>query len=209
MAKMTNGIMGAFNGKVGTVVGATWKGIPYMRSIPRSRTGPISKKEKANREKFAVAQYWLKPLLEFVRVGFKDYSPTVTGFSAAKSWMMKNAMEKTADGFIINPSHMLVSYGDLPMPANIRLGDMKAGKLPLYWDVVEKDHGHMYDQCMLLAYDIENEKALMKLTGQFKQVGSDTIDIRQKGKIYHIYAAFIAADRSLVSNSVYLGEVKT
>src|SRR4030081_1272894 len=106
MAKMNNGIMGAFNGKVGTVVGATWRGIPYMRAIPRSRTGPISKKEKANREKFAVAQFWLKPLLEFVRVGFKDYSSTVVGFSAAKSWMMKNAMEKTEDGFRIDPSHM-------------------------------------------------------------------------------------------------------
>ena len=209
MAKMTNGIMGAFNGKVGTVVGATWRGIPYMRAIPRSRTGPISKKEKSNRDKFAVAQLWLKPLLEFVRVGFKDYSPTVVGFSAAKSWLMKNAMEKTANGFLIDPSHVLVSYGDLPLPANLRLGDMEAGKLPLYWDVDEKDHDHIYDQCMLLAYDIENKKAVMKLTGQFKHVGSDTIDIDETGKTYQIYAAFVAADRSVVSNSVYLGEVKT
>ncbi len=209
MGKMTNGIMGPFNGKVGTVVGATWKGIPYMRARPRKRTGPISKKEKANRDKFSVAQYWLKPLLEFVRVGFKDYSPTVVGFGAAKSWMMKNAMEKTEDGFLVDPSHMLVSYGELPLPANIRLGDIEAGKLPLYWDVVEKDHGHMYDQCMLLAYDIDNGRTVMKLTGQFKHVGSDTIDIDRKGKTYHIYAAFIAADRSAVSNSVYLGEVKT
>ena len=206
---MTNGIMGAFNGKVGTVVGATWRGIPYMRAIPRSRTGPISKKERANRDKFAVAQFWLKPLLEFVRVGFKDYSPTVVGFSAAKSWLMKNALEETADGFVVDPSHMLVSYGDLPLPANLKLGDMEAGKLPLHWDVIEKDHGHMYDQCMLLAYDIENERAVMKLTGQFKYVGSDTIDKLEKRKTYHIYAAFIAADRSVVSNSVYLGEVKT
>src|SRR5205809_331466 len=122
MAKFTAGIMGPFNGKVGTVVGATWKGMPYMRARPKSRTGPISKKEKANRDKFTVAQYWLKPILEFVRVGFKDYSQRVVGFSAAKSWMMKNAMEKTADGFLVNPSHMLVSYGDLPLPANLRLG---------------------------------------------------------------------------------------
>jgi len=209
MAKQTNGIMGAFSGLVGTVVGSTWKGIPIMRSRPKSRTGPISEKEKANREKFAVAQFWLKPLLDFVRVGFKNYSPTVVGFGAAKSWMMKNAMEKTAEGFIIDPSRMLVSFGDLPSPANIRLGEMEASKLTVYWDVVEKDYAHMYDQCMLLAYDIEKERAIMKLTGQFKHVGSDTLDHLEKGRPYHIYVAFIAADRSVVSDSVYLGKVKT
>jgi len=209
MAKFNAGIMGPFAGKVGTVVGANWKGMPYMRSRPKNRTGPISKKEAANRNKFTVAQSWLKPLLQFVRVGFKDYSPTIVGFSAAKSWLMKNVMEKTDDGFIIDPSRMLVSYGELPLPANLRLGKMEEDKLPVYWDVVEKDFRHEYDQCMLLAYDIENEKALMKLTGQFKQVGSDTIILDEKGKTYHIYVAFIAADRSAVSNSVYLGEVKT
>jgi hypothetical protein len=62
---------------------------------------------------------------------------------------------------------------------------------------------------MLLAYDIENAVVSMKLTGQFRQAGEDSLPIyKMKGRTYHIYVAFISADRSRVSNSVYMGEVR-
>jgi len=32
MAKIEHGILGGFSGKVGTVIGGTWKGIDFMRS---------------------------------------------------------------------------------------------------------------------------------------------------------------------------------
>ena len=35
MGKLQNGILDGFSGKVGTVVGSTWKGIPVMRARPR------------------------------------------------------------------------------------------------------------------------------------------------------------------------------
>ena len=212
MARLTNNsALGSFSGKLGNVVVATWKGIPYVRSRPSKRTGPISKEEKNNREKFKKAQLWLKPLLDFVRIGFRDYSPTVVGFNAAKSWLMKNAMEQTEDGIVIHPSRVLVSYGDLPLPANLRMGKLENEELHIHWDVIEKDHKHMYDQCMLLAYDIyNNANTSMKFTGQFRHTGSDTLYIFSgKKHTYHIYAAFIAADRSRLSNSVYLGEITT
>jgi hypothetical protein len=209
MARIDPGITGPISGKLGTIVGATWNGIPYIRSRPKRRTSKISRKEQANRDKFARAQFWLKPLLDFVRVGFSNYSPTVVGFNAAKSWLMKNALEQTADGIVIDPSKVLLSHGDLPLPSNLRLGEIKDEELPVYWDVNENDYYHKYDQCMLLAYDIENAVVSMKLTGQFRQAGEDSLPIyKMKGRTYHIYVAFSAADRSRVSNSVYLGEVR-
>ena len=33
MGTFVKGILGAFSGKVGTVVGSTWKGIPVMKSV--------------------------------------------------------------------------------------------------------------------------------------------------------------------------------
>ena len=65
------------------------------------------------------------------------------------------------------------------------------------------------DQIMMLAYDIEMVEALYKTTGQFRKTGSDTLSLAgNRGKNYHVYAAFNAADRTNQSDSVYLGEFR-
>jgi hypothetical protein len=40
MGKINQGILGGFSGKVGNVVGGSWKGIEYMRVIPASIANP-------------------------------------------------------------------------------------------------------------------------------------------------------------------------
>jgi hypothetical protein len=40
MGTIKQGILGGFSGKVGTVVGASWKGIAYMRSLPQKVKNP-------------------------------------------------------------------------------------------------------------------------------------------------------------------------
>jgi len=60
MGRFTNGINSPIQGKVGTVVGSSWKGIPYVKSAYKKRTKKISKKEAGNRSKFGEAQFWLK-----------------------------------------------------------------------------------------------------------------------------------------------------
>jgi hypothetical protein len=204
MARLINGINGPFIGKVGAVVGSSWKGIPYIKTASE-RTKRVSEDEKKNREKFKKAQYWLQPLLDFVRQGFKGYTPTVEGFVAAKSYLLKNAIEKTDKGFFINPSLMKVSFGDLPLPDNIRVQLLDNTLLQFSWE--EPNKNHRYDQAMLLAYNIEKGKANMKLTGQFRSMESDSLSLKHEPGIYHVYIAFVAADRSRQSHSVYLGEI--
>ena len=206
MARINNGITGAFHGKVGPIVGATWKGIPYMRSLPEKpkTKRKASKKAKTARDKFAMAQYWLRPLLDFVREGFKGYTPTVEGFIAAKSYLMKNAMETTDNGTMIDPAKVQVSYGDLPLPGDISV-EKNGNELIFSWDA-EDDSNYKYDQCMLLAYDVEKKAVSLKLTGQFRYTGSDSLPIYTNKHRYHVYIAFVAADRSRRSHSVYLGE---
>jgi len=40
MGKISQGILGGFSGKVGSVVGANWKGINYMRAKAVSVANP-------------------------------------------------------------------------------------------------------------------------------------------------------------------------
>src|SRR5688572_10600068 len=112
MGSIKYGNVGQINGKVGDVVVSSWKGKPYVKSVPGERKTPPTEKELINRKKWAMAQAWLKPVTKFVRQGFNGYTPTVEGFLAAKSYLLKNAFEGEAPHFIINPAVVKVSYGE-------------------------------------------------------------------------------------------------
>jgi hypothetical protein len=134
----------------------------------------------------------------------------VEGFNAAKSYLLKNAFEGDGADMVINPALMKVSYGDLPLAENITAAKTAPNELLVTWEVVEMHlHPNAFDQVMILAYDIENGVATYNITGQFRYVGKDTLYIPPaiSERTYHIYAAFVAADRSGQSTSVYLGTI--
>ena len=208
MGSIQYGPLGPIKGKVGNIVISSWKGKPYVKSTPAERTSPLTKKEIANRKKWAMAHAWLKPVTKFVREGFKGYTPTVEGFIAAKSYLLKNAFEGDAPDFTINPALVKVSSGELPLPQNIQVTPIAANGLQFSWDTENIEIGNKYDQVMLLAYDIEGGYAFSRITGQLRINGSDTLHV-QKGfkRTHHLYIAFVSADRSTQSNSLYLGPV--
>ncbi len=52
MAKIPQGILGGIRGRVGNVVGAAWKGINYIRSMPLSVANPNTTAQQAQRGAF-------------------------------------------------------------------------------------------------------------------------------------------------------------
>ena len=74
MGTIKQGILGGFSGKVGTVIGGSWKGISYMRSQAQSVKNPRTDGQLSQRSKFALALDFLKPLTDIVRTGFKLYT---------------------------------------------------------------------------------------------------------------------------------------
>ena len=56
MGKIKQGILGGFKGKVGTVIGASWNGIAYMRGIPQSQKDPKSVAQLKQRDFFREVQ---------------------------------------------------------------------------------------------------------------------------------------------------------
>ena len=56
MGKIKQGILGGFKGKVGTVIGASWNGIVYMRGLPQSIKNPKTAAQQAQRAFFREVQ---------------------------------------------------------------------------------------------------------------------------------------------------------
>lgn len=204
MGKLKKGINGPFFGKVGPVVGSSWNGIDYIKAKP-IRSAPFTNGELNNQSRFKNINAWLKPIRRFIKVGFAAFSPHCKGYAAAVAYLAKHAY----NGSTIDPSLMKVSAGSLPLPAHFNYSLQAGNQLLVTWDTVLPPGAHAHDQAMLLAYDVEAGKQRGFCYGQFRSVGSDKLQLLSGPHVYHLYVAFIAADRSRQSDSVYLGVVST
>lgn len=208
MGRLLNGITGPFVGKVGTVVGSSRHGKPYVKAKPAKNKKKTSRKKRTpNRSKFSAVHYWLQPLLNFVKQGYKEFRTSSGEFNAAKSYVMKNAVEGTAPAWSINPALVKLSTGDLPLPEDIAVAKAGTNTIEFTWATDKHIEGASgADQVMMMAYHVETRRAHMNTTGQFRRVGADTLKV-EKGKTYHIYMAFTSSDREKQSESVYMGEI--
>ncbi|MES2457770.1 MAG: DUF6266 family protein [Bacteroidota bacterium] len=206
MAIFKNGILGAFNGKVGTVVGYELNGVPVGRSLPSKRKGKVSANEMANRKKFAYLQAWLQPLTGFLRVGFKDYDPKFQGFVAAKSYNSKHALTGEYPDFLVEPALALVSYGSLSLAETATAVSEKPYTITINWT---NGRYQSMEKAMVVLYDIDSKRALMDTAATWRvhEKFEWVLDAHHSGKKIHVYLAFIAFDQSERSNSQYLGEV--
>ncbi|TCK83588.1 DUF6266 family protein [Albibacterium bauzanense] len=216
MAKMKKGLLGPISGKIGDIVGSSWRGIVYVKSRPK-RTKPPTEGELGNRFVFAYTQLWLQPIKEFLKVGFKDDNHTVYGVNAAKSYLYKTALTKDGFNSIIHPHLVKVSIGTLPLSDDIKVEKTSPTELTFTWEGGHIADSHPNDQIMLLAYNIQDEDKVIvgdvfgTVAGQFRKNGIDRIQVTpnpQKPDLdYHVYVAFSAMDRSRQSDSIYLGTV--
>jgi hypothetical protein len=199
-------VNGPFIGKAGAVIGYTVNGVSFMKGLYKKRTEPPTEKEAFNRQKFAVAQAWLAPLTRMVRAGFKGYNERFQGFAAAKSYLMKNALQVTDGEISIDPSLVKISSGNLHLPENIQCTFDEPDIFRFTWTPswLEAD---AYDQPIVLLYDIEHGEIRGDIYGNDRSTGEHLVKVEpEPGKTFHAYMGFIAADRSKQSDSVYLGK---
>lgn len=113
MARYKNGITGPFSGKIGPVVGATNRGVDYMRSLPEKITKPASVVQQNRRVIFALVVGWLRPLQKLINIGYQVYTGTKTPMNGAVSYHIKEAVVKDGTGFSIDFPKAILSRGEL------------------------------------------------------------------------------------------------
>ena len=133
MGTIKKGILGGFSGKVGNVVGSSWKGISYMRSLAQSVKNPRTEAQLKQRGKFALVLSVLKPMTDFIRIGWKQQANKQSAFNAATAHTLANAVSGTYPDYEIDLSKVLVSKGTLTMPANGN-ATLNAGNITITWD---------------------------------------------------------------------------
>ena len=134
MGKISQGILGGVSGKVGNVVGGSWKGIDYLRILPVSVANPRTPAQKDQRSKFLTVINFLEPIKDFIRVGFKNYAVKMTQFNSALSYNVKNAIAGTYPDYTIDYSNALVSRGGLAPAMDGSVNSTVAGIVTYEWN---------------------------------------------------------------------------
>src|SRR5665647_1071313 len=118
MATILNGITGGFSGKVGNIIGGSWHGIDYMRSRATSISQPNTEAQLEQRARFGTVGKFLRPLIPFLRIGYKSQAIKMSGYNAAMSYTLENALIGAYPVYEIDYSKVLVSQGTLPEVLN-------------------------------------------------------------------------------------------
>jgi hypothetical protein len=204
MGRLTKGINGDITGKVGNIVGAYWRDIYYIRSLPSKVNNPRTEGQVKQRSKFSVTMEFLSAITPFIRIGFKEYSTgRLTAFNAATSYNIKNATTENNDKIELDFSKVLVSRGSLCTAFGIK-AEIINEQLQFTWDATLKENARSNDLVMLLTYNSTKKEAIYNFcvaqrshtTAQMQLPSNwaeDTI---------HSYISFRSADGELVSESV-------
>lgn len=210
MAIINQGILGGVSGKIGNVIGGTWKGIDYLRIKPSSVANPKTEGQLNQRSKFAKVLHFLQPMTDFLRVGFKQYAIKMTEFNAAMSYNLFNGVVGTYPNYNIDYPNALVSRGNLKGVANGTATSSAPEEIEISWDDNSSSGNALAtDKSLILVLNPDKKESIYTTSGPVRSLRTETLVLpaEYSGDVVEVYLGFVSADGTKVSNSTHLGSV--
>ena len=206
MGAIKQGILGGFTGKVGTVIGSTWKNVCYMRAKAINVANPRTPKQQHQRAKLTLGVNFLKRMMPYIRVGFRLQATDCTAYNAAMSYMLSHAITGTDTAVTIDYNRVLVACGTLQPVYNAKVA-VSGTAISFTWE----DNSYMGDAAatdiaMPLLYNKARQEVVYLLDGATRADGKVEMTIPEvwKGEALAIYLAFRSADNDSQTNSICL-----
>jgi hypothetical protein len=200
MGKITKGILGPFSGKVGAVVGSSWKGVDYIKSLPGPNTSNTVK-QQVQRGRFKSVVSLASSLQgTLIRPVWNKSAVKMTG---SNLFVKTNMNAFDTDGELVNYSQFHASVGSLALPANLQIQDgaVNSGVEVSWTDESASGIGSADDQLHLVA--VRNGVANVMHTNLLRSAQSAEIILPLGAGVVHVYAFFGKADGSQYSSDKY------
>ncbi len=166
MAVFKKGINGAFSGTIGSTVGASWRHINYMRSLPKPSKKPATSQQLAQRAKFALAVSFLQPMKWILNLGFNDKQRgRSTGYNRGLQLFITEAISGDYPDYEIDYAKVAVSQGNMEKLVGLRMTSDAPHTLSLAWvdhseepvDPNEVKGAYDDDRLFVLLYNINEQ----------------------------------------------------
>ncbi len=207
MAKLGDNIMGAGKGKVGDVVLYNMHGKSFMRAKPSKYTDRKSEAQLAQRAKMQAVSGFMAPLKELIRKTWATEAVGRAPYHAAKSQIMRNAVQGSYPDFGINKEAAMLSKGPLPVPKNVTVA-LQDGALMVQWtNTAEDERLHGKDTLLVVALNTKTGDCEYLFTPARRRDKSFRWDISMpvsENDMPDIWVAFRSNNETEMSDSVYV-----
>jgi hypothetical protein len=207
MGVYSGGILGSFSGKIGAVIGSNWKGIGYMRGRAAKSKRTPSQKQEDQRLKFGLVVLFLDVITAYLDITFKNYAVQMTANNAAFSYNIGNVITGLSPAFKLDYSKAVVSRGKLLNAGSPAVAIVKGNANFSWSDNSGAGNALATDNAMPLVYCAALNQCSYSGTA-LRSDGAASVDVSLfAGQTVETWLAFVSADRTDASMSVFLGEM--
>lgn len=209
MGTIKKGILGGFSGKVGNVVGASWRGIDYIRSMPASVFNPRTEAQVTQRTRFSLIGKMMKTLIPVIRVGYAGLvGKGKSAFSEAMKYNVINAVIGLFPDFEIDFEAVKITTGKLYGTGSAS-ATAAAGSISYVWDTDLLNNAAASDRVILAAFNPTRNESVYNMHAADRADGNASLSLPPTwdGDQADSYLAFISEDGKLVADSLYTGRV--
>lgn len=208
MAIFQKGILGGFSGIVGTVVGATWRGLDIMRSRPKKSSRPATEDQLDQRAKFSLIARFLRTFRPVVRNYFGQPQGEKSRSNLATAYHMSEAITGTYPDYEVDYVKVIVAKGELLGLEALAVVPQANAELLVTWsDNSGQGEAKTTDMMFLVVYNEDvkdsryNTAATARTNGTFTYALPDS----WSGNKVHCWVAVASEDGKKYGNSEYFG----
>jgi hypothetical protein len=209
VGKITQGILGAFSGKVGSVVGASWRGIDYMRSVPNISTIPRTEAQNAQTSKMSLFRGFLLGIDDLVKRCFQNFSQ-YTEMNGALSYNMKYAVGGVFPDLVVNFPALIYAKGDLLSCWGPKATSKNISNVTVTWkNRTFSNMSAASDLINIVLYSTKERQFHIFESIALRSEKSVTLTLPavESGHRLHCYLNFYSDALEISSTNEYLGEV--
>jgi hypothetical protein len=208
MAQLPSGILGPVSGSVGTIVGSSWKDTNYIRSKSSRPKGKPTPLQLDNQYKFSAVINFVSAMTDLLDQTFTNYATSMTPANAAFSYNFENAITGTSPDYSIDYPKALVSRGKLLNASGVA-ATVTNKVLHFTWtDNSGLGKAAPTDKAVLVAYCKNYNLTIYSVGAALRSAKAGVLDVSNfVGFTVETWIAFLNADGSMASNSIYTGEL--
>lgn len=210
MGTQLKGPLGAFRGKVGSIIGSVVKGRNIITSLHTKSSKLPTKAQLDQRIKFGLMTSFLSYFSDLTEIGFSSQTSVGSAMNAAVSYNLKNAITGISPNFSINYSELSFSRGKLTGPKDSEVEALPDAKLKFTWTAnpAALKLTDPTDQLLILVYNPGRDEVITAIKVATRSALTYTLQLPQEfsGEEVYNYIAFARTD-GRVSNSVYAGAI--
>ncbi len=209
MAHFSNGVLGNFKGKIGNIIGTTWRGKSIIRSLPSRSNRPATELQLTQQEKFKMIMTFINTMSSLAETTFKAYGKGMTGTNAAVSYNLQNAVSGVESPFNISYPNVLVSRGSLPNATNVVAEAIAGNAIEFSWT----NNGGIgkakdSDKVILVVHCPALNHTAYVLGGNARSALSQNFSVPEfTGETVETWVAFTTTTGDISSNSIHTGSV--